>query len=176
MTRPIARSGPSAGERSGRRRAGRRPFTDSDRRPGGQPVGAPEPGRLVGQHHLDGTGGADRRELQDQALLDRTLAEAGVPAIVNFGEFCGAADQADNLSGTTGTRVLGGPVTSGGVLLAITINPAAVPSGAKLDIGVADTGSGHGISVEEIIKSGASSSCYPIAVKVTHPAGSSAGS
>jgi hypothetical protein len=71
------------------------------------------------------------RELQDQALLEQTLADAGVPAIVNFGEFCGAADQADNLTRTTGTHFLGGSVTSGGVLLPITINPAAVPSGGE---------------------------------------------
>jgi hypothetical protein len=115
------------------------------------------------------------RELQDQALLERTLADAGVPAIVNFGEFCGAARQADNLTGTTGTHFLGRPVTSGGALLAITINPAALPSGAKVDIGVADIGSGHGIFVDEIVRDGASLSCHPIAVKVSEPAGSAPG-
>jgi hypothetical protein len=117
------------------------------------------------------------RELQDQALLEQTLADAGVPAIVNFGEFCGAADQADNLTATTGTHFLGRPVTSGGALLAITIYPAAIPSGAKVDIGVEGIGSGNGIFVDEIIKDGAPLSCHPIKVrvKVTKPAGSATG-
>ena len=115
------------------------------------------------------------RELRDQALLEQTLADAGVPAIVNFGKFCGAADQADNLTGTTGTHFLGRPVTSGGALLAIIINPAAIPSGGKVDIGVEDIGSGHGIFVDEIVKDGASLSCHPIQVKVSKPAGPATG-
>ena len=115
------------------------------------------------------------RELRDQALLEQTLADAGVPAIVNFGEFCGPADQADNLTGTTGTHFLGRPVTSGGALLAITINPAAVPSGVEADIGVADIGSGHGIFEDEIIKDGAPLTCHPIQVKVSKPAGPATG-
>lgn len=112
------------------------------------------------------------RELQDQALLEQTLADAGVPAIVHFGEFCGAADQADNLTGTTGTHVLGPAVTRGGALLAITISPAAIPSGAKIDIGVEGIGSGHGIFAEQIITDGAPLSCHPIQVKVSKPPGS----
>jgi hypothetical protein len=114
------------------------------------------------------------RELQDQALLEQTLADAGVPAIVNFGEFCGAADQADNLTGTTGAHFIGHAVASGGTLLAITINPAAIPSGAKVDIGVEGIGSGGGIFADEIIKDGAPLSCHPIEVKVK-PAGPSSG-
>jgi hypothetical protein len=66
-------------------------------------------------------------------------------------------------------------VTSGGALLAITINPAAIPSGAKVDTGVEDIGSGHGIFVDEIVKDGASLSCHPIQVKVSEPAGSATG-
>jgi hypothetical protein len=115
------------------------------------------------------------RELQDQALLEQTLADAGIPAIVNFGQFCGAADHADNLTGTTGTRLLGRAVTNGGALLAIIINPAAIPSGAKLDIGVEDIGSGHGIFEDEIVKDGASLSCHPIQVKVSKPASTATG-
>jgi hypothetical protein len=112
------------------------------------------------------------RELRDQALLEHTLAGAGVPAIVHFGEFCGAADQAGNLTGTTGAHVLGPAVTRGGALLAVTINPAAIPSGAKVDIGVEGIGTGHGIFAEQIIKDGAPLSCHPIQVKVSKPAGS----
>jgi len=117
------------------------------------------------------------RELQDRALLERTLADAGVPAVVNFGEFCGAADPADNLTGTTGAHFLSRAVTSGRALLGININPAAIPPGAKVDIGVADIGSSHGLFEDEIIKDGASLSCHPIEVKVkvTKPARSAAG-
>ena len=115
------------------------------------------------------------RELQDQALLEQTLADVGVPAIVNSGEFCGPANQADNLTGRTGKHFLGPAVTSGGALVAITINPAAIPSGAKVDIGVEDIGSGHGILAEEIIKDGAPLSCHPIELKVSKPAGPATG-
>jgi hypothetical protein len=115
------------------------------------------------------------RELRDRALLEQTLADAGVPAIVSFGEFCGAAEAADNLTGTSGAHFLGRAVTSGGALLAITINPAALPAGAKADIGVEDIGSGHGIFAEEIIRDGASLSCHPIQVKVSKPVGPAAG-
>jgi hypothetical protein len=110
------------------------------------------------------------RDLQDQARLEQVLAHAGVPAIVNFGKFCGAADPADNLTGRSGTHVLIRLVTRGGALLAITIYPAAIPSGAKLDIGIEDIGSYHGIFENGIIKDGASLSCHPIE-EVVKPAG-----
>jgi hypothetical protein len=102
------------------------------------------------------------RELQDRALLEQTLAQAGVPAIVNFGQFCGAADQADNLTSTTGTHFLGRPVARHGALLALTINPSAVPARATVDIGVEDIGTGHGFFEDEIVKDGAPLSCHPI--------------
>ena len=117
------------------------------------------------------------RELQNQALLEQTLAQAGVPAIVNFGEFCGAADQADNLTGTTATHFIQQPVARHGALLALVIDPAAVPAGAQVDIGVKGIGSGHGFIEDEIVKDGAPLSCHPIdPVKVEPPAGSPAGS
>lgn len=113
------------------------------------------------------------RELQDRALLEQTLAQAGVPAIVNFGQFCGAADQSDNLTGTTGTHFLGRPVARHGTLLALIINPAAVPAGATVDIGVEDIGTGHGFFEDEIVKDGAPLSCHPMDYDQVHAPASS---
>lgn len=112
------------------------------------------------------------RELQDRALLEQTLADAGVPAIVNFGKFCEPVNQADNLTATTGTHFVERPVGRDGVLVGILINPAAIPSGVTVDIGVEDFGTGHGYYVDEIVKDGAPLSCHPIhRVKVKEPAG-----
>ena len=112
------------------------------------------------------------RELQDRALLERTLADAGVPAIVNFGQFCEPVSQADNLTATTGTHFIERPVGRDGVLVGIVINPAAIPAGVTVDIGVEDFGAGHGYFVDEIIKDGAPLTCHPIhRVKVKEPAG-----
>jgi hypothetical protein len=111
------------------------------------------------------------RELQDQALLEQTLADAGVPAIVNFGKFCEPVNQADNLTATTGTHFVERPVGRDGALVGILINPAAIPSGVTVDIGVEDFGTGHGYYVDEIVRDGAPLSCHPIRrVKVTEPA------
>src|SRR5581483_10204481 len=68
------------------------------------------------------------RELKDQALLEQTLADAGVPAIVNFDKFCEPVSQADNLTATTGTHFIERPVGDHGVLVAIVVDPAAIPS------------------------------------------------
>jgi hypothetical protein len=112
------------------------------------------------------------RELQDQARLEQTLADAGVPAIVNFGKFCEPASQADNLTATTGTHFIQRPVGRDGVLVGIMIDPAAIPSGVTVDIGVEDFGTGHGYFVDEIVKDGAPLTCHPIhRVKVKEPAG-----
>ena len=116
------------------------------------------------------------REFQDQARLERTLADAGVPAIVNFGKFCEPASQADNLTATTGTHFIQRPVGRDGVLVGILIDPAAIPSGVTVDIGVEDFGTGHGYFVDEIVKDGAPLSCHPIhRVKVKEPAGTTPG-
>lgn len=95
-----------------------------------------------------------------------------MPAIVNFGAFCSAADQADNLTGTTGTHFIEQPVARHGVLIVV-IDPAAVPARAKVDIGVKDIGTGHGVIEDEIVKDGAPLSCHPIdSLQVHAPAGS----
>lgn len=69
------------------------------------------------------------RELKDPALLRQALADAGVPAIVIFGKVCTA---------TSGDlpqlpQVLSKSAGPGDVVL--TIDPAAMPSGAELVIG-----------------------------------------
>lgn len=112
------------------------------------------------------------RELQNQALLEQTLAAAGVPAIVNFGKFCEPVNQADDLTATTGTRFIGGPARNAEGLAAIVINPAAIPAGATVVIGVEDFSTGQTYFEDEIIKNGAPLSCHPIQrVKVRVPAG-----
>jgi hypothetical protein len=64
-----------------------------------------------------------------------------------------------------------------GVLVGILINPAAIPSGVTVDIGVEDFGAGHGYYVDEIVKDGAPLSCHPIhRIKVKEPAGAATGS
>jgi hypothetical protein len=52
----------------------------------------------------------DVRELQDPALLRQTLARAGVPAIVTFGDFCTGASGGDagNLQQVLGKSGAGG--------------------------------------------------------------------
>ncbi len=56
----------------------------------GRTVRPRQPGRVVhSQHHVEaGLVDVTIRELRDPALFRRTLAEAGVPAVVSFGEFC----------------------------------------------------------------------------------------
>jgi hypothetical protein len=101
------------------------------------------------------------RELKNQALLEKALADAGVPAIVRFGEFCEAADQPDNLTGSV-RDPFGPPQGWRGILLAITINPAAIAPGTEVDMGVQDIGNRHGVIEDEIVKAGASLSCHPV--------------
>lgn len=73
----------------------------------------------------------DVRELQDPGLPRQTLARAGVPAIVTFGEFCTGASGGDtgNLQSVLGKAAPGGEPK-------LTINPAAIPAGSELSIGI----------------------------------------
>jgi hypothetical protein len=73
----------------------------------------------------------DVRELVNPVLLRQTLARAGVPAIVTFGEFCTGAPGGDagNLQQVLGKTALGGEPK-------LTINPAAIPAGSELSIGI----------------------------------------
>jgi hypothetical protein len=73
----------------------------------------------------------DIRELREPVLLRQTLARAGVPAIVTFGGFCTGTPGGDteNLR-----RILGQGAPVGEPKLAI--NPAAIPAGSELSIGI----------------------------------------
>jgi len=68
------------------------------------------------------------RELKDPARLSKTLADAGVPVMLTSGRVCDTGYQAQ-LSRVV--QKLGG---SGDVVL--TINPAAMPAGTELVIGI----------------------------------------
>jgi hypothetical protein len=73
----------------------------------------------------------DVRQLQDPVLLRQTLAEAGVPAIVTFGEFC----TGPNGGGTADLAQVIGKTAVGGEPK-LTINPARIPHGSELSIGI----------------------------------------
>jgi hypothetical protein len=79
----------------------------------------------------DGLVYVDVRELVNPMLLRQTLARAGVPAIVTFGEFCTGASGGDagNLQQVLGKTALGGEPK-------LTINPAGIPAGSELSIGI----------------------------------------
>jgi hypothetical protein len=74
------------------------------------------------------------RELQDATLLRQTLADAGVPALVNSGEWCLPTTPPPQTYQVqrqvyTDTRSTSGEVT-------IVIDPAAIPAGWELDFGI----------------------------------------
>jgi hypothetical protein len=73
----------------------------------------------------------DVRELVNPTLLRQTLATAGVPAIVTFGQFCTGAPAGDvgDLQRVLGKTVHGGEPK-------LTINPAGIPAGSELSIGI----------------------------------------
>jgi len=73
----------------------------------------------------------DVRELQEPALLRQTLADAGVPAIVTFGKFCTGPGGGD----TVDLRQILGKTAAGGEPR-LTINPARIPHGSELSIGI----------------------------------------
>jgi hypothetical protein len=76
----------------------------------------------------DGTVALDVRELADAARLQATLADAGVPAIVNADPRCQAVG-GDHLPEIG--QVVSHGVAPGGAV-ALTIKPSAMPKGAKL--------------------------------------------
>lgn len=95
------------------------------------------------------------RELKDSAQLRRALADAGVPAMLTFGKVCTA---------TSGDlpqlpQVLHKEKGDGGVFL--TIDPAAMPAGSELVIGVVATGSQRGLAAGfGLIKDGSPLACH----------------
>jgi hypothetical protein len=96
----------------------------------------------------------DIRELREPALLRQTLARAGVPAIVTFGEFCTGASGGDteNLQQVIGKSPLGGGK--------LTINPRGIPAGDELSIGiVADPRQGGFNNSFALVKDGSRLTC-----------------
>ena len=97
------------------------------------------------------------RALKDPALLRQTLARAGVPAEVIFGEVCTATtSDLPQIS-----QVL--HKIKGGGDVAMTIDRAAMPAGSELIIGVAEQpkGSGQGLVAGfGLIKDGAALACH----------------
>jgi hypothetical protein len=73
----------------------------------------------------------DVRELQNPGLLRQTLADAGIPAIVTFGEICTQPNGGgtDNLQQIIGKSAAGGEAR-------LTLNPAGIPQGSELSIGI----------------------------------------
>jgi hypothetical protein len=86
------------------------------------------------------------RELQDPAALRQALADAGVPATVTFGQVCTGAESLPQIDQVLHKQR---PTESSDVVL--TVDPAAMPAGTELVIGVAraaapgKTGSGPGL-------------------------------
>jgi hypothetical protein len=118
------------------------------------------------------------RELRDPAVLRRVLAQAGIPAVVNFGKFCvpvtsgavvrtpvprpGSPDSGSDAVMTPQTRM------GEGVL---TFNPAALPKGTELDLGVASAiggpGAGKGFSVTAgVVRRGVPLVCHTPALHI----------
>jgi hypothetical protein len=96
----------------------------------------------------------DIRELQEPALLRQTLARAGVPAIVTFGEFCTGASAGitENLQQVLGKSPLGGGK--------LTVNPRAIPAGDELSIGiVAEPDQGGFANSFALVKDGSRLTC-----------------
>ena len=78
------------------------------------------------------------RELRDPARLSSTLADAGVPVVLTSGRVCASGDELQV------SRVI--RKVSGDDVLAITIDPKAMPAGTELVIGIGTfrNGSQHG--------------------------------
>jgi hypothetical protein len=94
------------------------------------------------------------RELKDPARLSKTLADAGVPVMLTSGRVCDTGYQAQL------SRVLHKLGGSGDVVL--TINPAAMPAGTKVVIGIGTfrKGSEHFLAAAfGMIKDGAPLAC-----------------
>lgn len=105
------------------------------------------------------------RELSDLALLRQDLAAAGVPAVVTFGEVCTAA---------TGDlpqleQVLHKQQPAEGSDVVMTVDPAAIPAGSELVIGVAQGGSKQGIAGPGLVAGfGLARDGAPLACHVPH--------
>jgi len=101
------------------------------------------------------------RELSDPALLRAALAAAGVPALVTFGEMCYAKS-----GGLPQIQQVLGHKTTGDELV-LTINPAAMPAGSELSIGVMQIHGDDSVTAFGLIKDGTRLTCGPGIVRET---------
>lgn len=97
------------------------------------------------------------RELTHPAALRQALAQAGLPAHVTFGTICEASSGAGGLPQLN--QVLGHSIDDKSVIM--TINPATMPAGTELLIGLAHPGPGF-IAVFSLLKDDVPISCRPI--------------
>ncbi len=81
----------------------------------------------------NGTVTVSVRELHDPAALRRTLAQAGIPAVVNFGQDCQPAGSSSATPAQTNALNVFPPTTSPGTTI---INPRALPKGTEIDLSV----------------------------------------
>jgi hypothetical protein len=88
------------------------------------------------------------RDLRDPALLRQTLADAGVPAIVTSGEFCGTGK---SLPDAKQVLTRAGRDAEGTIFA---INPAAMPPGSELTLGTTSDGPAIAVAWSLISKSG----------------------
>lgn len=125
--------------------------------PGSQAAGHPVHANLAAWSVNTTSGGLIEvtiRELKDPALLRATLAAAGVHALVTFDEVCyprsgGGLPQIQ--------QVLGHQTTSREIVL--TINPAAMPAGTELTIGMMRPDGGITTTAFALIKDGTPLTC-----------------
>jgi hypothetical protein len=120
------------------------------------------------------------REFSDPALLQQTLASAGVPAVVTVGKVCeaSASDQAPAGSGPIITA------SKGGGDITFTINAAQMPTGTELSIGVLNPSSQTWQTGVSLVEDGAALVCQdqpfatplgPVTLNITQtPQGGSA--
>jgi hypothetical protein len=114
--------------------------------------GSPSAGAAAGAGHADldawsvstaadGTVVLTVRQLADKAELEKALAAAGIPAVVIFGGTCGGAGDASagaigKVLGTRDVSGAGGDEATASRGGGVTLNPAAVPSGDDVSIGI----------------------------------------
>jgi len=119
----------------------------------------------------------DVRELVNPTLLRQTLAQAGVPAVVTFGEFCTGTPGGDNgnLQPILGKAALGGEPK-------LTIKPAAIPAGSELSIGIVSVavdkpgGPGHALDTAfGLVSQGSRLTCGQPPAEPQGPAGKGPG-
>ena len=95
------------------------------------------------------------RELTDPARLRQALADAGVPAVLTFGTVCTAT------SGDLPQLPQVLHKENGGSGVVLTIDPAAMPAGSELVIGVVAQGPERGLAAGfGLIKDGSPLACH----------------